>query len=115
MLVHVVGVVGAFQATLLANAVLIPILGRAFLAQAELPAREFVAHSVVPSVLPTAVTVGLLVPLVLMGLPDAVTVGVGAVVGTAAFCLTAARWSFASGEIRELIDSVRRPREIPEP
>jgi O-antigen/teichoic acid export membrane protein len=114
-LVHLVGLVGAFQATLVANAVMIPILGRAFLAQSGLTARAFIRQSVLPTAAPTAVTVALLVPLVLAGLSDAVTVVVGTVIGSAAFWLTAARWSFARGEVRELVGSIRRPREIQEP
>jgi hypothetical protein len=113
--VHLVGLVGAFQATLVANAVMIPILGRAFLAQSGLTARAFIRQSVLPTAAPTAVTVALLVPLVLAGLSDAVTVVVGTVIGSAAFWLTAARWSFARGEVRELVGSIRRPREIQEP
>ena len=108
VLVEVVGIAGAFQATLLAMLVVGPLLARALVRQLGVPLGGFVRRSVVPALGP-AVAAGLGAGVaVALPLGDAPTVAVGVVLGVA-LAVPVALWvAVDRDEIGDLVRTVRR-------
>jgi O-antigen/teichoic acid export membrane protein len=98
VLVNTVGIVGAFQATLLAAAVLYPLLGRPMLRHVGVAAGDFVRRAILPLAVPLGALAAVLG--VVVGLPfgDEVTLAVGAAAGAAVYVATIVRWGFEPGE-----------------
>jgi O-antigen/teichoic acid export membrane protein len=104
ILVHVVGVVGVLQGTLIGAAVLTPALARNMLRETGIPAGEFVRRAVAPVVLPTLALAFAAGGIVALPLDARATLIAGALCGAAAYALVATRWSVHRGELRELRD-----------
>ena len=110
VLVHITGIVGVFQATLLASAVLVPTLARSVLGAVDSDLSGFLGDAVVPVLLPTAALVIATGTVVALPLSDVMTLVVGAIVGLGVYALVALRWAVDRGEIDELRALVtRRP------
>ena len=108
VLVHVVGVVGVFQGTLIGTAFLIPPLGRSILREAGTTLRQFVRQALVPAVVPTLVLLVVAGAAVVAPLGNVLTVVLGGGVGVLAYAVAASRLSMRSGELAELRDTVFR-------
>jgi O-antigen/teichoic acid export membrane protein len=104
ILVHVVGVVGVLQGTLIGAAVLTPALARNMLRETGIPAGEFVRRALAPVVLPTLALALAAGGIVALPLDARATLIAGALCGAAAYALVATRWSVHRGELRELRD-----------
>jgi O-antigen/teichoic acid export membrane protein len=101
-LVHAVGVVGAFQGTLLGTMLLIPMLGRSALREVGVTAREFLVTAVGPpvlAVLPLLAAAGAVVALPLADLP---TVVLGVLAGGAAYAVAVPALALEAGELGKL-------------
>jgi O-antigen/teichoic acid export membrane protein len=107
VLVHVTGIVGVFQATLLASAVLVPLLTRPVLRAVDSNVAGFVADAVVPTIAPTVALVAGAGAVVLLPLSDGLTLVAGTVAGLGAYALVALRWAVDRDELAELRAAVR--------
>ncbi|TML88758.1 MAG: hypothetical protein E6G06_15665 [Actinobacteria bacterium] len=101
---HVVGVVGVLQGTLVGAAVLTPALARNVLRESGIPAGEFVRRTLAPVVLPTLALAFAAGGIVALPLGSRATLFAGALAGAAAYALVATRWSMSRGELRDLRD-----------
>ena len=102
VLVQVVGVVGAFQATFLSAAITLPLLLRATLRDLGLDAREFFRTAIVPAI-PTPIAAGLAAgAVVLLPLPDWPTLILGGLAGLVAAAAAAMRWGLDAAESQSL-------------
>lgn len=108
VLVRVTGIVGVFQATLLASAVLVPTLARSVLRAVGSDLGTFLRWAVVPVLLPTAALVAGAGAVVLLSLSDIVTLVVGSIVGLGAYAAVALRWAVDRAELAELRAAVSR-------
>ena len=104
ILVHVVGVAGVLQGTLVGAAVLTPALARNVLRESGIPAGEFVRRALAPVVLPTLALAFAAGGIVALPLGSRATLFAGALAGAAAYALVATRWSMSRGELRDLRD-----------
>ena len=111
LLVHVTGIVGVFQATLLSGSVLVVMLGRFVLAEVDLGLREFVAQAVLPAIWPSAALIAVLVSLLSLHLGDKSTLATSTVVGGLVYVGVALRWSLTAAERAEMLSAVRRRSE----
>jgi O-antigen/teichoic acid export membrane protein len=108
VLVHVVGIVGPFQATVVACAVQAPLLLRPLLRVTGSHVSDFVRDAVWPVVLPTAALACAAGLAVLLPLPDLVTLVAGGVAALAAYLAVALRFSVDRSELGELRNLSRR-------
>jgi hypothetical protein len=106
ILVHVVGIVGVLQGTLLGAAVLSLPLAREVLRETGVSGRELARHSLLPVVPPCLALVALSGTVVLLPLGDLTTLIVGASAGGAAYVFVATRWAIQRDELLELRDLV---------
>ncbi len=113
LLVHVVGIVGVFQATIVGALLLLPLLGRPFLRTAGLTTREFVRRSVLPIALPAAAQIAVVVGVVALSLEPWPTLILGAGLGLAAFWTAAITASLGSSELADLRRVLRRGQSPP--
>jgi O-antigen/teichoic acid export membrane protein len=109
VLVHVTGIVGVFQATLLATAVLVPTLAVAVMRTVGTDLRTFLGAAVVPVLAPTAALVVGAGAVVLLPLSDVLTLVLGVVVGLGAYAAVAMRFAVDRGELAELRAAIGRP------
>jgi len=110
VLVHITGIVGVFQATLLASIVLVPALLRSVLRSVGSDLSSFLRDAVAPVLLPTAALVAVTGIAVALPLSDLPTLAVGGVLGLGAYLAFALRWSVDRNELAELRSSIgRRP------
>jgi O-antigen/teichoic acid export membrane protein len=108
VLVRVVGIVGVFQATLLASAVLVPTLARAVLRTTGSNLGSFLRAAVVPVLLPTVALLAGAGAAVLLPLADLPTLIGGTVLGLGAYAAVAFRWAVDRSELAELRAAVSR-------
>ncbi|HVV36707.1 MAG TPA: lipopolysaccharide biosynthesis protein [Acidimicrobiales bacterium] len=101
-LVHVTGIVGVFQATLLAACVLLPPLTRSVLREVGISLRQFLATAVTPAVAPLVALGAVSGACVAAPLPDVATLVLGALGGFGAFVVVALRFSMSRSELAEL-------------
>ncbi|HET7719989.1 MAG TPA: polysaccharide biosynthesis C-terminal domain-containing protein, partial [Acidimicrobiales bacterium] len=102
ILVHAVGIVGAFVGTLLGTLLLVPMLGRSALGEVGVTAREFLTTAVGPpalAVLPLLAATGVIVGL---PLPDLATVVLGVLAGGAAYAVAVPALALEKGELGKL-------------
>jgi O-antigen/teichoic acid export membrane protein len=108
VLVHLVGVPGAFEATLLGGLFLVPFL----LVAAERATGEtvptFTRTAMVPVLAPLAVMALVVAGVVLAPLRNLPTVIVGALLGGLVYTAVAVRFTVRPAELRELLATVRR-------
>jgi O-antigen/teichoic acid export membrane protein len=109
VLVHVTGIVGVFQATLLASVVLVPFLTRSVLDAVGSEPAAFVRGAVLPVLAPTAALVAAAGLVVLLPLTDVPTLVAGTVAGLGLYALVALRWAVDRAELAELRSLVSRP------
>ena len=110
VLVHLVGVVGVLQGTLVGAAVLTPALARNMLRETGIPAREFARQALAPVVLPTVALACAAGGIVALPLDSLATLVAGALCGAAAYAVVAIQWSVSRDELRELRDlTIGRP------
>jgi O-antigen/teichoic acid export membrane protein len=102
VLVHVTGIVGAFQATLLSALVIIPVLARSMLRSVDSSTTDFIREAVLPILGPTTALVAIAGPIVLLPLSDVAKLAFGTVAGLTAFFLIAWKWSVQTDELHEL-------------
>jgi O-antigen/teichoic acid export membrane protein len=102
VLVHVVGIVGVFQGTVIGAMVLAYPLGRATLATTKTSRQRFFGEAILPAVAPTLAMAAVAGATVALPLGDAATLAIGAITGVAAYALVAARWAVRRSEIDEL-------------
>ncbi|MBV9413193.1 MAG: polysaccharide biosynthesis protein [Acidimicrobiia bacterium] len=108
VLVHITGIVGVFQATLLSCLVLVPILSRSMLRAVGSDLGTFLHDAVLP-VIPPAVALVLAAGAVLAApLSDVVTLVAGALAGGLAYLAVALRFSVHRSELDELRSLVSR-------
>jgi PST family polysaccharide transporter len=106
VLVRVVGIVGVFQGSLIGTALLLPLLGRAMLAEVGVGLWEFVRAAILPvaaCVLVLAAAAAVVVALPLSDLPTVVLGGLG---GGTAYVFAVTRVALQPGELRKLKETV---------
>src|SRR5205814_2418235 len=108
ILVHVVGMVGVFIATLVGSAVLTPPVLRAMLRAVDSNLRRFVTDSLAPALPPLTALLLVASGVVALGLRDIPTIAFGALAGGAVYLWVAKRWSLDRSEIDELKRLARR-------
>jgi O-antigen/teichoic acid export membrane protein len=108
VLVHVVGIVGVFEGTLIGALVLAYPLGRATLAATRTSGQRFVTEAILPVVAPTVAMAVVSGATLALPLGDAATLALGAVTGIVAYALVAARWAVRRSEVDELRALIRR-------
>jgi O-antigen/teichoic acid export membrane protein len=108
ILVHVIGIVGVFWATLAASVVLVPVLTRAMLDAVDSTLGSFFREAVRPVILPSVVLVLAAGLVVALPLGDVVTLVGGAVAGGLAYLAVALRFAVHRDEIDELRSLVTR-------
>jgi O-antigen/teichoic acid export membrane protein len=108
ILVHVSGIVGVFQATLIASAVLVPTLARSVLRAVGSSLSDFLHDAVLPTVRPTAALLAGAGAMVALDLSDRVTLVAGALIGLGAYAAVALRWAVDRTELAELRSLVSR-------
>ena len=101
VLVNVVGVVGVFQATLLAEAVVIPPLARAMLNEVGLSCRDFVRGALLPVLAPVVALIVVAGGVALAPLDDVTTLALGVSGGLAAYAVIALRFAVSRPELTE--------------
>jgi O-antigen/teichoic acid export membrane protein len=101
VLVHAVGVVGVFQATLLAEAVVVPAVARAMLNEIGLSVGEFVRRAIVPTLAPMLALTVVASGAVLAPLGDLATLTLGGVGGLAVYAAITARTAVSRNELAE--------------
>jgi len=102
VLVRVTGIVGVFQATLLASSVLVPFLARSVLRSVGSELATFVRDAVTPVILPTLALLAGTGTVVILPLPDVVTIVCGAAVGLGLYAVVALRRSVDQDDLAEL-------------
>ena len=115
LLVHVIGIVGVFIATLVGAAVLLPLLGRPFLRATGLGLGTFVRTTLRPVLAPAVLQLIVTLAVVALPLSALATVIAGGGLGVAVFGSAALRWSLAPGELAELRSVLRPGRGDPDP
>jgi O-antigen/teichoic acid export membrane protein len=108
ILVHVIGIVGVFEATLIASAVMVPTLARAALRTVGSTFASFLREAVLPVLPPVAALVATAGLVVALGLTDVVTLVAGTLGGGLAYALVALRWTVHRDELAELRSLVGR-------
>jgi O-antigen/teichoic acid export membrane protein len=108
VLVHAVGIVGVFQASLVSAALLVVPLGRAVLREVGSPVGDFLRTGVAPVLLPAAGLAGVAGLAVAAPVPDGVTLVLGGLGGLAIYAAMAFRWSVRTDELEELRSLVGR-------
>jgi O-antigen/teichoic acid export membrane protein len=108
VLVHVVGIVGPFQATVVACAVQAPLLLRPLLRVTGSDLSSFVRDALRPVVLPSAALALASGVVVVLPLSDLVTLVAGSAAGVAAYAAVAFRYSVDKVELEELRNLSRR-------
>jgi O-antigen/teichoic acid export membrane protein len=108
VLVHVVGIVGVFQGTVIGAVVLAYPLARAALATTKTSPHRFVGEAILPVVAPTLVMAAVAGATVALPLGDAPTLAIGAITGIVAYVLVAARWAVRRSEVDELRSLIAR-------
>jgi O-antigen/teichoic acid export membrane protein len=102
VLVHAEGIVGVFLGTLVGTALLVPMLGRAMLAEVGTSAEHFLRVAMAPVVIATLALVVAAGTVVVLPLPDWVTVLGATVAGAGAYAVAASRLAFQPGELGRL-------------
>jgi O-antigen/teichoic acid export membrane protein len=108
ILVHVTGIVGVFQGTLVGAAVLAVPLAAASLKEAGMQAHDFARGVLLPSLLPTLALCTAVSAVLAIRLGDVQTLVLGSAAGFGAYAVAAWRWSVQPGEVRDLVQSLRR-------
>jgi O-antigen/teichoic acid export membrane protein len=113
VLVHHVGIVGAFMASLIASPLLVVPLLRAALARVELRRAEFIRASLRPLLVPTIALVGVVAAVTSASFTELETLVVAAVLGFAAYVASAYACSLDEEEreiMRTAVLKLRRRR-----
>ena len=105
-LVHAMGITGVFLATLVSAAFLVPLLGRSALEEVGVGGRQFAGEAVGRALLPIVPLAGAAGAIVALPLNDWATVIMGALIGAAAYGITAPRLALEPGELRKLKQTV---------
>jgi O-antigen/teichoic acid export membrane protein len=108
VLVHLIGIVGAFEATLIGCVVLAALLGPAVLAEVGLSPRGFLRSAVAPAVAPAVALCVTLYALLASHQSALATLIEGIVVGGAVYAVAAVRWGFDHEERAQLASITRR-------
>jgi O-antigen/teichoic acid export membrane protein len=108
VLVHVIGIAGAFVATLLGGLVLVPALVRAGSREVELPVRRFLASGIAPLVAPVAAMAVIVGLVVLSPLGNLATILIGAGLGGLVYIGVALRLAVSREELALVRQSLAR-------
>jgi O-antigen/teichoic acid export membrane protein len=108
ILIHAVGIVGVFIATILGSFVLIRVLGRAFLREVDISAKEFVTQSVLPSVGPSLAMASVVAAVLVLGLSPLSTILVGGASGVLVYGIVAGFVSSNQDELAVFRSALRR-------
>lgn len=109
VLVHVTGVVGVFQATVLSMIVLVPLLAAVVRTHLQVPVGALLRHAILPALPPAAVVAGVCAVAQLLFGSGELALGAGAAASLVLGAAVAMRFSVRRGEMRELVDLVRAP------
>lgn len=115
VLVHFVGIVGAFQATVASSIVTTPLLLRVALRDLDVPAGRFVRTAVGPALPALAGAVVGAGAVVLLDLAPVAELLVGGGVGTVLATAAAVRWGLHDGERARVLGRFRRAAPTPAP
>ena len=107
ILVHVSGIVGAFEATLLSACALDLMLARAVLAEADSEWRDFARATVLRVLGPSLALVAVLSAVLAIHFGDVATVIAGSVAGGVVYSAVALRWALAPSERSQLMGLLR--------
>ncbi len=108
VLVHVVGIVGVFEGSLIGTAILLPLLARPIFAEFGVSAGEFVRAAVWPPLAAVVVLTGAAGVVVALPLADLPTVVLGVLAGGVAYAATASRVALRPGELAALRGTILR-------